>query len=56
MLGGGNWTQTYAWMEKYDPCNPFDYLGFLFREDKKMEPWTSYHHDTERIVEWDEPY
>jgi hypothetical protein len=56
-LGGGNLTQTYVWMEKFDPCDPLSYLRFYFSRWPEMEDWINYYPpNTEPIHGWNEPF
>lgn len=55
-LGGGNLIQTYVWMEKVDPCDPFSRFGFLLGWHA-VEEWTNWLPPvTQPIPEWQETY
>jgi len=54
-LGGGNLTQTYVWMEKFDPCDPLSYLKFLLSRWQDIEEWDNYYPpNTEPIPDFGE--
>lgn len=55
-LGGGNLTQTYVWMEKYDQCDPLSMLRFKLPISHIVEEWPSWVGVTEPIRQWDEAY
>ena len=56
-LGGGNFQQTFVWMEMYDPCDPISRLGFYAWRWHDREEWANWYPPfTQPISAWDAAY
>jgi len=56
-LGGGNLVQTYAWMEKYDSCDPLSKIIFYAWRWPKLYEWTDWDYPTTQPIRlWGETH
>ncbi len=54
-LGGANLTQTFVWMERYDPCDPLSRLSFYAWRWHVLEEWDNWYPPvTKPIPQWGE--